>query len=375
MSKENETLENFGGWDSSNPNEFFGTPGDTVEPLEPKDDIEEDDAKKEKEEEDTDKMKWFEPKAGDEEEEEILKAEEEEEEPIQKVSPRTTLEYLKEKGLVSYELAEGEKLTDAKAEEILEDSYDNSVAEGVEEVIKELPDSVKDIIRFAQQGGDISLLLNKMARGATAQLTADTDMTIEANQIMAVSMDLEEQGYDQEYIDTHVGVLKDSGKLASIAEKAFKKFSEKDEKERKDEVDRIAAQNKDRKEKARLYRNNLSEQISTLEDVSGFKLSKEDKNGSLAAYIADGAVTLQDGRVVTAMQADILRAMGSYEKTIALAKVLRLDFNFSTIANSAVTKAAKEVKTEIENSKNIDLKGKRGSSQPKARNLADLLGD
>ena len=110
--------------------------------------------------------------------------------PITKIDSKSTLEFLKEKGLVNFELAEGEELTVGKADEMLEDTWENSIELGVEEVIKDLPKELKDLIKFSSQGGDVSELLVKLAGNASAGITKNSDISTEAVQVTAVTMDL-----------------------------------------------------------------------------------------------------------------------------------------------------------------------------------------
>lgn len=331
--------------------------------------------KKEGEEEEQEKLTFsFEktPEQLAEEEEEKKKADEKE--TATQLNSKTTLEFLKEKGLVSFELEEGEELTEDKAEEILEDSYEKAVEEGVEEMIKELPDSVKQLIKYASKGGNVETLLSEMAKGASAEINSTTDMSVEANQIKAVELDLKEQGYDKDYIDAQIEFLKSSGKLEKISKVASEKIVSKQTEAQKQEADRIAAVAKAKKESARKLKGDLATKVNSNIEVKGMTISaKADKD--LPTYITEANVELQDGRVISDFQADLFRVMADPDKTLLLAKLIKSDFDFSSIVNKKITKEARELKKDLENSKELNLKSKGSSQNQSRKTLADLLDD
>lgn len=330
--------------------------------------------KKEKEEEEEPEVTFSFEKTPEQVAEEENKKAEKKAEAASQLTPKSTLEFLKEKGLVSFELEEGEELTDDKAEAILEDSYEKAVEDGIEEMIKDLPESVKQLIKYASKGGSVEQLLTKMATGASSDINATTDMTVEENQIKAVQMDLQAQGYDKEYIEAQIEFLKSSGKLGSISKVASEKIIKAQEKEKADEVERVARIAQAKKENARKLKADLATKINSNLEVKGLTLSsKSDKD--LPAYITDANVELQDGRVISDFQADLFKVMADPEKTLLLAKLVKSDFDFSSIVNKKVTKEARQLQKDLENSKDLNLKSKGSSQNQVRKTLADLLDD
>lgn len=287
-----------------------------------------------------------------------------------KVSSKSTLEFLKEKGLINFELGEGEELTDELAEEKLEDFLDDSIAAGVDEMIKDLPDALKNMIKFVNNGGDFATLLTKMSSNVSSSINKNTDMTKEENQVLAISADLKEQGYDDEYIETHIQVLKDTGKLETMSSKSFKKITTKQSVEEQAELDRVAKAKEETKKKQREFKTKLTTHISSLKEVKGLPLSVNDQK-ELPAYISDVNVQLADGRVTTGLQKDLFSIFGDKDKLVLLAKLVKSEFDFSSIAKKEVSKFSKEVNKELQNTTTI--KGSKGSSQKQKRSLADLL--
>merc|ERR1712086_398765 len=131
-------------------------------------------------------------KEGDEEPENepnlFQEAEQEEEEEEEEESKKTkspaspaqeegdsisALALMKAKGLIEYELEEGETLTDIKASEILEDSMEGGFEARIEELFADLPDVVKEINKYALKGGDINVFLDAVSLNNAKGITSD----------------------------------------------------------------------------------------------------------------------------------------------------------------------------------------------------------
>lgn len=289
-----------------------------------------------------------------------------------KIGNKQTLEFLKEKGLVTFELEEGEELTEARAEEMLEDTWETSIETGVEEVIKDLPQELKDLIKFSSQGGNVGSMLAKLANNANAGINKSSDITKEATQVLAITMDLQAQGHDQEYIDAQIEFLKSSEKLALISKKSYDKIIAKQESEASEDVIRVTAEREERKKSARLYKNNITAHIGALEEIGGLPVSKADKI-SLPTYISDPSVELQDGRLVSEFQADLFKVMADKDKVTLLAKLIKSDFDFSAITRKTQTTASREIRQTVQNADKKNIKGNAGVHKPSKKSVWDML--
>lgn len=379
MSGTDKTIGEFGGWDdSSQQHDFFGETNLEVDVVDiaPKDEAKtEEDKEKIKKEEEEEKIvdeqfKDFETgiPAEDEEEEKTSTKK-----PVSSVTnSKQTLEFLKEKGLVDYELEEGKELTEELAENLLEDSWENALDTAIEETIKELPQEVKDLIKFASKGGDVNQLLAKMATQAVSGINKNSDISSEEVQVAAISADLSSQGYDQEYIDSQIEFLKDSNKLEAIATKAFNKIVAKQEQETESEVTQAKLIQENRKKQAREYRSTITSHINTLSEVGGLPISKQDRS-VLPSYISEPNVELQDGRVVSEMQADLFKVMADKDKITLLAKLLKSDFDFSAIARKQQTAATRDIKSKVENAEKIKTVSSEGVHKPSKRAIWDMI--
>jgi len=384
MSGTEKTIDQFAGWDdSSQQHDFFGETNLEVDAVDValKDDVktEEDLAKEEEEKKEQelidDQFKAFEkdaPKVQTEDEEED-KTSSGKKEPVTNVNNKQTLEFLKEKGLVDYELEDGVELTEEDAEHLLEDSWEKALELEVEATIKDLPQDIKDLVKFASKGGNVGELLGKMIQHATSGITKDSDIDNEDVQVLAVTMDLKNQGYDQEYIDSQIEFLKDSGKLETISKKSYDKIIATQESETAGQVQRQKEIADNRKKQAREYKTNITSHINSLNETGGLPLSKQDKT-SLPTYISEPNVELQDGRFVSEMQADLFKVMADKDKIVLLAKLLKTDFDFSAIERKKQTQAARGVREAVERVDRKELSNSEsGGHKSNKKALWDML--
>lgn len=384
MSGTEKTIDQFAGWeDTSQQHDFFGETNLEVDAIDValKDDVKTEEAIAKEEEEKKeqelidDQFKTFEkdaPKVETEDEEED-KTPSGKKEPVTNVNNKQTLEFLKEKGLVDYELEEGVELSEEDAEHLLEDSWEKALELEVEATIKDLPQDIKDLVKFASKGGNVGELLGKMIQHATSGITKDSDIDNEDVQVLAVTMDLKSQGYDQEYIDSQIEFLKEKDKLEGIAKKSYDKIIADQENETAGQVQRQKDIAENRKKQAREYKTNITTHINSLNETGGLPLSKQDKT-SLPTYISEPNVELQDGRYVSEMQADLFKVMADKDKIVLLAKLLKTDFDFSAIERKKQTQAARGVREAVERVDRKELSNSEsGGHKSNKKALWDML--
>ena len=121
-----------------------------------------------------------------------------------------------------------EDLDDEDIETLVTDKFEQALDARLEESMGNLPDTVKDIVRFAAKGGNIDEMLADISKPASKGITSTLDLNLETNQERIVKYQLEKDGYDSEYIESQLEYLKDSDKLESIARKHFDKFLKED---------------------------------------------------------------------------------------------------------------------------------------------------
>lgn len=373
--KEEEVQEEgnvFAGWEEPSDIDFFGTESPVEKPTEEKEEESKEDESEESKIEDID---FFEDNPDTEKVEDL---EDEEDEVVKKPAASkadkvsasmSTLEYLKDKGLVEYELEEGQELTDKVAEELLESSLEEQLEEKVVELLSDLPDNVKDIVNYAKDGGDVNTLLAEMMKNNTIGITKDTDMTSVGNQEAVMKQEYKDLGYDADFIESQLEALKDSGKLEKVSKGIFEKKIGKQDIALKAQAEQQKANRANAIAKQKEYKAGLSDYLGENKNVKAFKISRKDKT-ELPGYISDKSVKLDNGSVVSPLQRDLFAALQDQEKTLMIAKILKSDFDFSSLDRDAQTKATTKVKRSLESSDKLTPKDAARSSR---KSIADYF--
>lgn len=381
MSTENKNTEETFEWDApSTEDAFFGEAEETTTVVEEVENDDVEDESKEEEEKDNEEENTFSFEETEEDESPSNEGEEDTNIDSDKGETTTietsvsTIQYLKDKGLVDYELEEGTEMTPELAEEILEDSIDEKIKDRLTNLFGELPDVVKELNKFAMNGGDVDEFFNNMSGSSTTVgITADMDMSVDANKELVVKDQLKAAGYDDEDITTQIDFLKDSGKLDAMADKHFEKWKTQDEENKKAKFKAQEEKVKADKVSRRKFKNELTTMIKETEEVNGIKLSKDDKK-TLPSYMSDKTVKMSNGTYATQMETDLYLALRDKDKRILIAKLIKDDFSFENIKTEATTKVAKKVKEDIRRGKTITPKSATGSSQKNNKeSLADFF--
>ena len=140
---------------------------------------------------------------------------------------------------------------------VVKDYFEEAVENRFTESIKELPESVKNIVKYAVNGGNITNLLNNMFKNRANGVSEDIDIEEESSQITVVKQKLIEEEYDEDYITSQIEYLKDSGKLKVTASKYFEKYK----------ADKLANESKGSKKDSKKRENLISRDKLILERI------------------------------------------------------------------------------------------------------------
>lgn len=268
----------------------------------------------------------------------------------------SVLNSLKDKGFISFELEEGQELTEELAEELLEDKFEEAIDEGIKEKLTGLPEDAQEVIQFCLQGGTVGEYFKALSEVGSVSLTEDMDLEDESNQETIIRELLAQEDNDSEYIESQIEFLQDSGKMKLFAEKKYNKWLQ----ERK-----ITKQNmlKAQEENARKSKENIRkakmeviEELNSSQEIGGLEFTKEDKK-VLPSYMNDKTVKLNNGAVISEMQKVLHIDLPKNNKAmIQLAALLRGrnkdgTFNFDKISNKAATKVTQKIKADVRRSK------------------------
>jgi hypothetical protein len=394
--KDLTSLEDFKGWENlSDEGDFFSEIEDTKETGIDVEDVLKDVAK----DEDDDTTDDKDSKKGDDtpEDDDLFSSEEIEEsranedideddeeeedgdEPDTSTSPNVaTVNLLKEKGLIDFELEEDEELTEEKAEELIEDKFDEAIEKRVEELFENVPDIVKQINKYAINGGDLNQFFGALAKNNTSQISDNLDLAEESNQELVVREMLKAEDNDDEYIDTQLEFLKESGKLKMFAEKKFNKWKTNKAKEQEQLVKQQEENSRKQKEALRKAKQEVSSFLSDNEGIGGLQFTKDDKK-SLPSYMNDKSVKLQNGATISQLQKELFYDLPQNKEAFMQLAVLMKNrnedgtFNFESIIKNTETNVVKKVKENVRRSKqNIPTKSKNKKQYSK-RSLADFF--
>jgi len=302
----------------------------------------------------------------EEEEEEEEEAGEPEGEPSSALS---TLKNLKEKGYIDYELEEGETLTEQKAEELIEDSFDNMFEERIEELFANVPEVVKQMNKYVLQGGDINAFLDQVATQKSTGISVGMDLTDEANQELVVRNGLKDEGYDDEYIAANIEFLKDSKRMESVAEKQYSKWTKEYKVKQAEILESTKNAEKEAKAQRRELKNKVVSFLDETETVEGFAVTRQDKK-ELPTYMSDRTIQLENGNQVTGMQKDLMRVLNSPTGSIQIAKLLKNAnadgvLSFEEIKQHTESKVTEKVRDNVRRNKKSVISGAGGVRKSK----------
>lgn len=379
------SLDDFQGWDQEGNDEDF------FKELDSTSTVENPEAGEEEEEEEPGEAaeEILEPKAKKEEkdmfaelEEEDEEEEEEEEDESGKPSNLKSVEalnFMKERGLVDYELEEGQELTDEYADQIIEDSFDQAVEGRVQDLFEDLPDVVRQLNNFVLKGGDPRSFISSLSNESQAGLSEDMDMSDEADQETVIRETMKAEGDDNEIIEAQIEFLKDSGKLKLFADRNFSKWKKATQSRRQELLDNQKEIQRQAKENLREAKRKMSELLTKEKDFGGISIGKEDAK-VLPSYVNDRTVKLQNGSYISELQKELYYDLPQNEKAyLQLATLMKNrnkdgTFNFDSIMEKATTKVSREIKDNVRRSKtSIPTNSKNGTSNNSRKALADFF--
>lgn len=289
---------------------------------------------------------------------------------------KDTLRLLKEKGIFDFDESELED-EDFDEQEFIEEKLEESVNSKLEEMLSGLPTGLKDMIKFASNGGDFMDVVKDL--NSPSELADDLDMSNKSDQEKALRYLLKSQGHDQEYIDSNIEFLEFKNKLKETAEREYDKYLVEEE----TKEDRRILEHKEtlrkQREKMTKDKNDISTFLSEKPKVlGGIKFTRKEIK-SLPSYMVDPSITLEDGRVTSGFNKDLVEALQDKEKALVLAKLTKNNFNmqefFKDIETSMVDKLEGNLQRRNDGKGSSVITGVSGSSQKSNQktHLVDFL--
>lgn len=288
-----------------------------------------------------------------------------------------SINHLKEKGLIDFELEEGEELNEDDALDILEQGFEDRIENRIEELFEELPKEVRELNKFVINGGSMNEFLGKLQSTYSGTITSGMDLTKPVNQEIVVREMYKKEGYDDEFIETQITSLKDSNKLEYVSKTQYNKWEKGNEEETKRMAEEQRARVEEQRIKEKAHQKELREYLSKTEEVGGIKLDRRDPK-ELTEYISSRNIKLQNGAYIAPFQKDLMEVLQSKEGTIQLAKLLKNrnkdnTLNFSIIEKQVKSKTTKDFRENLRRSKPTNPTKSVDVRESQGRSLADFF--
>ena len=261
---------------------------------------------------------------------------------------------LKEKGVIDFDINDEELDED----DLLEKAIESTVSNKIKEMVEDLPEDNRQVVNFLLKGGNVNELLNKLSSIKPEKtLSEDLDLYEEKNQELVMRELLAKEGYDEDYINTHIEVLKDTDKLQMMSEKKFNKWKKEMHEKKKAAIEMEEKKLREEERIANEKKRALTKSLKQMDNLQGIPLTKKDKE-NLSSYIYDRNVKLENGTKITKLQKEMFYDLPNNPTAYLQFAVLMNNrnedgtFNFENIKKEINTQVAKKVKDNVRRSKN-----------------------
>ena len=390
---ENQGLDAFS-WD--NDQSFFGIePGEETPPAPSKisdflqdDDDEEDEdtppvekdktkakskGKAKPEDEEEDEEEEDEPKSKSKTKTEFFNEEDEDDDTPPQDKPEfyaTLYKDMQAKGIFSDDLEEGEELDEESFFDKLDEEIEQRTQEGFEEFMEGLGNDGKAFLKYAKNGGTLRQFL------AVSNISVDmpeVDIDTEDGQKIFMRYALKRDGFDSEEINDMIESLEEKGKLATTAKKRKDKFDAEDAQERETAAANLEQQTKDAKKAQLKFVSEMKVILNKPTNINGIAFNPK-KDKELIDFITNPSVALANKKYATPLQVKLAEVFKDPEKVLLLGKLLKTDFDLSSVEKEAETNVTRKVKTNLSRMKEGNTKAAASSSTGnRGKSLADLL--
>lgn len=278
-----------------------------------------------------------------------------------------TLQLFRERGIIDFE---DEELNseDFDEESFIETKFEEKLNTKLETLLAKLPPGLKDMIRYSANGGDFMEVVRDL--NLPSELPTDLDISTEADQKKVISYMLKKEGKTSSEISDYIEFLSYKGTLAQEAENKYDKhlIDEETREERRiqDHKNEIAKRN----EKIAEDISATNEFLKTNKEVAGGVRFTRTEKKELPAYMYSPTLELEDGRITTPFNYELVQALQNKEHALVLAKIVKSKFDMAAFKKELETKVVNEIENDLQDR---DFRT-RGSSQNQPKNhLVDFL--
>ena len=251
---------------------------------------------------------------------------------------------MKEKGVLgSIEIPE-EDLEEDDFVKLYEEEIDNRISETFEGFFEELDDDAKAFLKHKKDGGNTSSFFN-MLKDSSSIPKGDLDDIAYQKMISKHYLKVVEN-LDPEDIDDKITWLEETGKLEKYATKYDKKVKSLSEKQRKDVEIQRKNNIKQQDDNAKLFIKEIKDTLKESDTILKFNITKTDEK-ELTSYITEPQIKVGKNKYVTGLQDGLKKIMKDNEKLILLAKLIKSNFDISSIETKVNTEKTIEMKKKL----------------------------
>jgi len=276
---------------------------------------------------------------------------------------------LKETGLFKHVEVEGDEEIDVdRLLELQQEEYEAEVTERLKAwATKDLDDDAKAFIKFKRDGGSTEEFFKTYSKTTDLPQGSIDD---ENYQDSLIRYQLAQEGWDKDEIEDRIEYLTESGKKKKFAEKYDTKVKEQVNKQKEAILKQQEAAKRAAKEQENEFKETVKETLDEIDEVKGFKITDQDKT-KLFNFLTKKDQKIGEDKVITGFQKKLAETFQDSERMILLAKLIESDFDFTGLEKVTKTKQTRQVKTNLEQRKNLRPSGSGSSSQ--GVSVADLF--
>ena len=278
-----------------------------------------------------------------------------------------TLRLFRERGIIDFE---DEELAseDFDEESFIETKFEEKLNTKLEALLAKLPPGLKDMIRYSANGGDFMEVVRDL--NLPSELPTDLDISAEADQKKVISYMLKKEGKTSSEISDYIEFLTYKGTLAQEAENKYDKYlieeETREERRIQDHKNEIAKRNEKIAEDIAA----TNEFLKTNKEVAGGVRFNRTEKKELPTYMYSPTLELEDGRITTPFNYELVQALKNREHALVLAKIVKSKFDMAAFKKELETKVVNEIENDLQDR---DFRT-RGSSQNQPKNhLVDFL--
>lgn len=266
------------------------------------------------------------------------------------------------------EIEEGEELDSDKLFELQQEEYETEVSSRLKAwASEELDEDARAFIAFKRDGGNTADFFK------TYQNSYDIptgDIGNEDYQDNVIRYQLAQEDWDRDEIEDRLKYLTESGKKEAVAKKYDKRIKEQDNKQKQALLKQAETQKREIKAQEESFKQSIKSVLDETQDVSGVKITPKDKT-QLYNFLTKKQHKVSETKSITGFQKKLAEVFQDTEKMILLAKLVNSDFDMSDIKKATVTKKTQQIKSNLEQRKN--LRPSNSGSSLQGSSLADLF--